>query len=166
MAKQLFLIRHADASQKEARQEDKTRELSQAGVKDAMHMGAWLREQQFSFDFFATSSALRAEQTASMIAEMMKTGARIRSEDALYEASPQLFLNYINNLEDAFQHVALVGHNPVISHLAEHLTKAEIGDMVPGSVAIIKFDIGSWKEVSENTGTLFKLVAPEMINKY
>lgn len=167
MAKHLYLFRHAEATGKEGRQEDKTRELSQTGIKDSLHMGAWFLEQKLSFDLLISSSALRAEQTTMLAAEGMKLEQpKILLEDILYEASVRQFLDYINNIEDGYQNVLCVGHNPTISYLAEYLTKADTGDMTPGSVAIIKFENASWKEVGENTGELVGFVTPEMVARY
>jgi phosphohistidine phosphatase len=167
MPRHLYLFRHAQAAGKEARQEDKARELSQTGIKDSLHMGAWFREQHIAFDLIISSSATRAEQTAMLAAEAMQLEhPKIVLEDVLYEASVRQFLDYLNNIEDDYQNVLCIGHNPAISYLAEYLTKAEMGEMVPGSVAIIKFDAGSGKEVSENSGQLVNYVTPEMVNKY
>jgi phosphohistidine phosphatase len=167
MFKQLYLLRHAEAAAKEARQDDKSRELTQTGIKDCMHLGAWLVAQGIHFDLFVSSSALRAEQTAELIAEAMKVeNPKIQTEDVLYEASVRQLLDYVNNLEDGYNNVLLSGHNPAISYLAEYLTKADIGDMAPGSVAIIQFDLRSWKEVSENTGDLVKYVTAESVARF
>ncbi|MEO5599727.1 MAG: phosphohistidine phosphatase SixA [Cyclobacteriaceae bacterium] len=167
MAKHLYLFRHAEAAGKESRQEDRNRELSQAGVKDSLHMGAWFQDQNIKFDAIISSSAMRAEQTAMLAVEAMKLEkSKIILEDVLYEASLKVFLDYLNNIEDAYQHVLCVGHNPVISYLAEYLTKAEMGEMVAGSVAIIKFEFPTWKKVSENTGELVQYVTPEMVARY
>ena len=161
MAKTLHLLRHAEAAAKEARQDDKARELTQAGIKDSMHLGAWLLTQNITFDLIVSSSALRAEQTAGLIVESMKLeNAHIRVEDVLNEASVRQLLQYINNLDDGCTNVLLTGHNPAISYLAEYLTKADIHDMSPGALAIIHFDLASWKEVGENTGKLVNLMPP------
>ena len=162
MTKTLYLIRHGEAAPKEARQDDKSRELTQGGVKESLHIGAWLRGQNTQWDLLVSSSAQRAQQTAHMISEGMKLDhPRILLEDVLYECSVRQFLQYVNNIEDAYNSVMIVGHNPAISYLAEYLTKADIGDMSPGSVAMIKFNFTSWKHVSENTGILEKYVTPE-----
>ena len=155
MTRTLYLMRHAEAAAKESRQDDKARELTQSGVKDALHTGAWLRDQNTQWDLLVSSSAMRAEQTAHMVAEGMKLDhPRILLEDVLYEASVRQLLDYVNNIEDAYHSVLIVGHNPAISYLAEYLTKADIGDMAPGAVAIIRFELSSWKMVSESSGVL------------
>lgn len=164
MPKHLTLLRHAEAAPKEARQDDKSREVTQTGMKDSLHMGARFLEQNIQFDLMVASSALRAEQTAALIAEGMKLeNPRVLMEDVLYEASVRQLLDYINNIEDGYDNVLVIGHNPAISYLAEYLTKAHTGDMAPGSVAIISFDFGSWKEVSENNGELVGYLTPSSL---
>ena len=167
MSKTLYLMRHAQAAAKEARQDDKSRELTPAGVKDSLHVGAWLREQNTHWDLLVTSSAFRAEQTAHLVAEGMKLDhPRILSEDALYEASVRQFLDYVNNIEDAYNSVLIVGHNPSISYLAEYLTKADIGDMPAGAVTVISLTLPSWKQLSENTAVLERYITAESVAKF
>ena len=164
MPKTLYLLRHSEAVAKGSRQDDKLRELSQSGMKESLHMGSWLMEQNIHFDLMVSSSAVRAEQTAELLAEGMKLDQpKILLEDVLYEASVRQFLEYINNIEDAYHHVLITGHNPTISYLGEYLTKADIGEMATGSIAMIKFDFSSWKLVSENTGVLEKYITPESV---
>lgn len=166
MTKILYLMRHAEASAKEARQEDKLRELTPTGVKESLHVGAWLRDQNTHWDLLVSSSALRAEQTAHLVAEGMKLEQpRILLEDSLYEGSVRQFLDYVNNIEDGYKEVLIVGHNPTISYLAEYLTKADIGDMPAAAVTVIKFDFTTWKQVSENTGVLERYVTAERANQ-
>lgn len=167
MPKTLYLMRHAEAAPGDARQHDKTRELTQAGVKQSLHVGAWLAENSLSFDLLASSSAARAEQTASLLAEGMKIeNARIVTDDALYDASVRQLLDYVNNLEDSYGSVLCVSHNPAISYLAEYLTKAEIGVMVPCSMAVITFDFTTWKQVTENSGVLQRYLTPDAVARF
>lgn len=164
MPKHLYLLRHAEAGAKESRQEDKSRTLTQAGTKDSVHIGNWFREQNIDFDLMVCSSAIRAAETAGLVAEGMKREKPgILSEDSLYEASVRQLLDYVNNIEDGYGQVLVVGHNPSISYLAEYLTKADVGDMAPGSVVVIRFESGSWKLVSENTGQLLHYVTPSSL---
>lgn len=164
MTKHLYLVRHAEAAAKESRQEDKSRELTQTGVKQALHLGAWLRANNFSFDLMVTSSAARAEQTASLIAEGMKLEhPRIKPEDVLYEASVRQLLEYTNNIEDGYNDVLCVAHNPAVSYFAEYVTKADVGDMTAGGLAIIKLELNSWKLVTESSGILQRYVTPDSV---
>ena len=86
---------------------------------------------------------------------------KIQFEEELYTASVRTFLAFVNQLDDACSHVMCIGHNPVISYLAEYLTKAEIGDMPPAGLAMIQLNVQHWKEVNQGSGELINLLIPE-----
>ena len=88
---------------------------------------------------------------------------KIIEDDELYEASTRSFLEFIGRFDNSYNHIMCVGHNPAISYLAEYLTKSEIGDMYTAGMAIIKFKLPSWKDVSQGTGTLENYIYPEML---
>ncbi len=160
--KNLYIMRHAQAVSREGRGEDRLRELSQRGVRDALFIGNWLRERAIPLDLIVHSSASRTTQTAELVAEALKKGDSmpLLAEDVLYEASVRLLLQYIREIEDGYRDVLVVAHNPAVSYLAEYLTKADTGGFPAGALAIIRFDHNSWKNVDEGTGTLEEFVAP------
>jgi phosphohistidine phosphatase len=88
---------------------------------------------------------------------------KILEHEELYEASTRTFLDLITKLDDSQNHVMCVGHNPVISYLAEYLTKSEIGDMFPAGLVIIKFKLNSWRDVEQGVGQLENYIYPEML---
>lgn len=157
MTKTLYLMRHAEAGPKEGRKDDRSRELTPAGIRAARQAGDWLHQQKITLDLLVSSDALRAEQTIRLVAEGLALDSpRILLDDTLYEASLRQLLDYINQLDDSYNHVLIVGHNPAITYFAEYLTKAEIRDMSPGSIIVIRFELASWKEVSQNTGAIVR----------
>jgi phosphohistidine phosphatase len=160
------LLRHSESSEKLPGQPDKERELTSRGIREAILVGSYLYKENISFDTVLCSTAERAKATANLIADAMKFKTeKIVVEEALYEASTRTFFQFISQLNDDYQNVLCIAHNPAISYLAESLTKAEIGDMPPGGLAIIKFNIGSWKEVSQGNGELQNYVNPQMLSE-
>lgn len=166
MPRYLYLLRHAESSEKLPGQPDKERELTPRGMREAILLGAYLHKENTSFDTVLCSVAERAKATANLIADAMKFDLeKIVVEDALYEASTRTFFQFISQISDDHQKVLCIAHNPSISYLAESLTKAEIGDMPPCGLAIIKFNVNSWKEVSQGSGELQNYVNPGMISE-
>jgi phosphohistidine phosphatase len=164
MPRYLYLVRHAQSAEKQVNQNDFGRELTSAGVKQSLLIGGYLLQQQIMPDVIMTSTAERARMTASMIADALKTDTeKIILQEDLYEASTRTFFQFLTQLEDHLHNVMCVAHNPVVTYLAEYLTGAEVGDMVPGGLAIIKFNIQSWKEVSQGNGELENYITPEML---
>lgn len=164
MPRYLYLVRHAQSAEKQVNQNDFGRELTSTGVKQALLVGNYLLQQQIMPDVIMTSTAERARMTARMIADALKTDIeKINLQEDLYEASTRTFFQFITQLEDDLHHVMCVAHNPVVTYLAEYLTGAEVGDMVPAGMAMIKFNIQSWKEVSQGNGELENYITPEML---
>ena len=161
MPRYLYLLRHAESSEKLPGQPDKERDLTTRGIRETILVGSYLIKENTSFDAVLCSVATRAIRTASLMADAMKFEIeKIVEKEDLYEASTRTFFQFISHLNDDHQRVLCIAHNPAISYLAESLTKAEIGDMPPCGLAIIKFNVGSWKEVSQGNGELQNYVHP------
>lgn len=161
----LYLLRHAQSADKQMGQHDKDRELTSKGLKDALIIGDYIKKQNLPVDIIITSPAERALATSRYVAEAMRFDAdKIISNDELYDASTRTFNEFLIKLENDYQNIVCVGHNPAISYLAEHLTKDEIGDIVPAGFVIIKFDINQWKDIANTKGELIRYVHPDDLN--
>jgi len=164
MIRYLYLLRHAQSADKQMGQQDLTRELTPQGVKQSLLIGTYLFKQNTSLNCILTSVAERAKVTAGLVCDALKFDQdKIILHEELYEASTRTFFQFITQLEDHYQHVMCVAHNPAISYLAEYLTTAEIGDMAPAGLVIIKFDLKSWKDVSQGNGELIQYITPAML---
>jgi phosphohistidine phosphatase len=164
MAKHLFLYRHAEAAQSHSSDGDRDRELTSKGISQSHKMGAYLLANHLNVTNIFSSPALRAHQTAAITAEAMKINSgEIVMEEELYTATTRTFFEFISRFDSMVNSVMCVGHNPTITYLAEYFTKESIGDMSPAGIAIIKFDITSWNEVTQGNGHLVKYISPELI---
>jgi phosphohistidine phosphatase len=167
MPRYLYLLRHAHTAEKHPGQNDLERDLTSTGVKEALIIGRYLYQQQTHFDTILCSTANRTKTTAGLIADALKVDTdKVSPREELYEASPRTFLQFVSELEDDQHHVMCVGHNPAISYLAEFLTGAEVGDMVPAGLAVIRFNLISWREVSQANGSLEHYITPEMVDTF
>ena len=165
MPRFLYLLRHSQSADKQMGQRDLERELTPEGVKQSLVMGTWLFRQNIFPDIILSSTAERAKATAGLVADTLKLDLdKIQLQEDLYDASTRTFFQFLMQLEDQFQHILCVAHNPAISYVAEYLTKAEIGDMPPAGLTVIKFNINSWKEVGEGNGELMNYVHPQMLD--
>jgi phosphohistidine phosphatase len=166
MAKQLFLFRHGDAAGRALYDTDKERELTPHGIAQSHQMGVYLSNNLFTIDAIFTSTALRALQSATVVSEVLKLqDQHLLKDDELYDASVRTFLQYVSKIDDDYNGVMCVGHNPNISYLAEYLTKETIGDMKTGGLAIITFHVSSWTQVTEGKGELVRYIDPSMLEK-
>jgi phosphohistidine phosphatase len=164
MPRYLYLLRHAQSADKQIGQSDKERELTPTGIKQTIRIASFLLREKTFPDAILSSSAERTRATTTLIADALKIEPeRIFFEDELYEASTRTLLQTVAHLENNLQHVMCIGHNPAISYLAEFLTKAEIGEMVPAGMAIIKFNVESWAALMDVNGELVNYLEPDKI---
>ena len=162
MVKNLILVRHAEATEGGAGVKDIERELTAKGHRDAPRIGRYFYENQILPDMILSSSAQRARSTAELMAEQLKYELnQISYVDELYNASVRTLLSTINQGDDAWSILVLVGHNPAISYLSEYLSGEPIGSMDPASYVQIEFEADSWQEVSQNSGRFIIYQTPE-----
>ena len=153
MSKDLYLIRHAQAAEKEPNQNDIDRFLATEGIQGATKTGHYFKQENIKPDMIITSPAIRAHSTSILMAEQLKYNTEsIHINEELYEASVRTLLQVVNRLKDSWSIVFIVAHNPSISYLAEYITHAEIGSIEPAGYVHIRFKFNSWEMVSEGNG--------------
>jgi phosphohistidine phosphatase len=160
--KLLTLIRHAKSSRKDPDLTDIERPLSGRGTRDAPTMGGRLAAVDPLPDLLVSSSAKRAEATARAIAEAIgyDTG-EIALERALYMAEPEEMLQVIRAVDESSQHLALVGHNPGITNLADVLADARIDNVPTCGVVRLRLAIDSWREARYGCGMVIDFDYPK-----
>jgi phosphohistidine phosphatase len=150
--KQLMIVRHAKSDWDDARLSDFDRPLNHRGFKSAPEMATRLLNKGIVPQYLLSSPALRAKTTANLFAQTLKL-AEPSYNKAIYEASYPTLLKIVNSLPDAYDFVAMFGHNPGVSDLMYNLS-GEIYDMPTCTVAIVSFELDSWKMVSAGIGTV------------
>jgi phosphohistidine phosphatase len=156
MVKQLLLVRHAEAETPYLGQKDYDRELTSHGIITASVTGKKLKEMGFNADFILTSAAKRANTTAILLAEQLDYPVdSVQAHTEIYACNLSLLLEYVNRIDDKFNHVILVNHNPNISYLAEYLTNENLhGGLNPIGIANITFELENWHKIRQHTGKL------------
>jgi phosphohistidine phosphatase len=95
-------------------------------------------------DAIVSSPALRAITTARLVAEGLGFPVDgVIVEPRIYDAGTDTLVGLVEALDDRWDRVMLVGHNPALSDLARRLDPA-IASMQPCSLAEFAFDIASW----------------------
>lgn len=144
--KKLILLRHAksawgyDVS-------DRERPLQEKGIH-AIHAVADHWSELFSdADVLLTSPANRAFHTASIVAKVCDFDFnRVRVLPALYTFSGQELLRIIRQLDNSWEKVILIGHNPAFSVVAESLAKTAVPEIKTAGWVELTFSINQWEE--------------------
>jgi phosphohistidine phosphatase len=161
--KTLLLLRHAKSSWKDTGQDDFDRPLNGRGLKAAPQMGKFLRKQKVQPDLVLSSPAERARQTTALVVEAAGLAAALRYDERIYEANVERLLEVVSQIEEGAQVVLLVGHNPGLEQLLEHLT-GEQEALPTAALAQISLDIEKWSKVREHSGRLERLVKPKELD--
>ncbi|GAC1418388.1 MAG: phosphohistidine phosphatase SixA [Flavisolibacter sp.] len=144
--KTLILVRHAKSSWNEPGLSDFERPLNERGKEDAPQMARRIMEKGIKIDHFLSSPAKRAKKTARYMAEEFGFHKDdIELVDQLYLATSSAFQECLININNKYQIVALVSHNPGITEFANNLTTVRIEDMPTCGVLGVQADTESWQ---------------------
>ena len=86
--KTLFILRHAKSSWKYLGIPDHDRPLNKRGKHDAPLIGKVLRDQNLTPTLIISSTAVRAEATANLVAKACKYKGEIIFDKSIYDAEP------------------------------------------------------------------------------
>lgn len=158
--KTLLILRHAKSSWKEEGIDDHERSLNKRGKRDAPRIGKLLREKDLVPDLILTSSAERARKTTELVAQESSYEGDIIVDRNLYAAYPETIFEVLNKVENHFERIMIVGHNPGLEELLEVLT-GEVEPLPTGALAEVSFEIERWSELDEDVeGKLKNIYRP------
>ncbi len=158
----LLMIRHAKSDWSEVGQKDFDRDLNSRGYRDAPKVGVRLKSLDIKPDIVFSSPAVRTKLTSQFVIEQLDYPLEnIIYEDELYEASSRSLLNFINSINDEYNSVIIIGHNPTFTYVAEYLTGNVIGNIPTAGAVAIQLEIDSWKEASKDLGKLQFFIYPK-----
>jgi phosphohistidine phosphatase len=148
MARQLWLLRHADAEPHGSR-EDSLRRLTERGERQARTAGVALARLGLGFEAVLYSPKVRARQTAELAAEAWDDAARSRLAvlgglAGGFDAAEALDQIAVVGEEGR---LLLVGHEPDLSNVVAELAGARI-DLKKGGLAVVKLDGGGGELVA------------------
>ena len=170
--KTLYLLRHAKSSRDDPELDDHDRPLSERGRWAATLMGGYLHDRGMRPDLVLCSSSRRTRETFRRVADCL--GGReppARYERGLYLADSGRLLELVRAAPDEAGTLMLVGHNDGLPRLALRLAGAAEGDarerltakFPTGALAVLTFDVPSWREVADGAGRLVAVVAPKRL---
>jgi phosphohistidine phosphatase len=157
----LTLIRHAKSSWNDPGLADIDRPLNSRGRTDAPLAGRRLAGIDFAPDLVLSSPARRARRTAKAIIRELKQKPPLGIEPSLYMADPDEMLALIRNLGSSLTHVAIVGHNPGLTELANVLGSSAIDNVPTTGVVRFELDIDRWRDAGAATARLIDFDYPK-----
>ena len=164
---ELLVLRHGKSDWTTEAKRDFDRPLAKRGRKDARRMGAWLRKRGLRPDLVVSSPAKRAKQTTLRVLEALELDeAVVKWEPRVYEASRTRLLSLLAELPRSARRVLLVGHNPALEELVDHLAAERIPTpkdwkLLP-TAALAHFVLPrDWGRLNRGRADLVSLVRPK-----
>lgn len=143
--KRLILMRHSHAENGNQGTTDLERKLTSKGILTIANQANKLKGTTYYPDCILASHALRANQTASILAEKLDFDKAVTINPYLYEEySANEFIEYLKQLSDSDNTVLIVGHNPSISYMCHMLTQTNSESFSPATMAILNMNVNSW----------------------
>ena len=161
--KRLILVRHAKSNLNQPLVSDHNRILSESGRMDAKLIGQYLYNNNYFPSHIISSTATRTLETAKIIIKEIGFKNNIEKQSIIYGASVLEILNLIHNIDNKWNTVMLVGHNPTITQLINNITNIKIDYLPTCGSAVIDFN-SNWKEIKKN-GELIDFIYPKKIKE-
>ena len=161
--KTILLFRHGKSDWDAGMDVDHERPLARRGKKAAALMGRYLAALGEVPDQAHTSTAVRAAETLRRAAEAGAWKCPVATSRALYQASPESALEYVQKLDDACGCVLLVGHEPTWSMLLGALVGGARVELPTAAMARIDVEVEAWSGVAFGTGALVWLTTPKIL---
>jgi phosphohistidine phosphatase len=155
----LFLLRHAKAVPGTSSLQDPDRPLNDQGRAQARRIGNYFKEQKFELDLVLSSTALRARETTELFVKASERVTKVYYDQRIYEASRHQLFKVLAEIDQDKSNVVLVGHNPGLEELLQHLT-GRFESMGASTLAKIDLEGAGWTGQGEMKGRLDWLIKP------
>ena len=159
--KSLFIIRHANASIKQKHLSDEERPLKKRGIANANKICDKLKSQNLVCEQIYTSPAIRAQTTADIFHKNLFPNAKMKVKEELYECNHTDIYHLLKRLPDDLSSLAIVGHNPSITGIANFLCIKEIDPIPPSGFVHITLPVEKWQDLEYHIADVSILETPE-----
>jgi phosphohistidine phosphatase len=157
-------MRHAKSTYLNVRDNDFARALDSSGEVDADNMAKHLKRQDFSPDNIISSPANRALSTANIVCNHLSyPTSKIVKDGSIYEATLGALQSIIENQDQQFEHIMLIGHNPGLESLCHYIEIDCINTLTPCNVVQFELNIDLWKGFDFGCGTCISYKTPKNI---
>jgi phosphohistidine phosphatase len=160
--KTVYFVRHAKSSWDHAGLRDIDRPLNERGLRDAPYMAHMLAGKSIRLDRILSSPANRAFSTSQFFASSFGIDSKdIEVVKSIYEAWPDEILRIVNQLPDQLDTVALFGHNPTFTAIANMFSDEYIPNLPTCGIFKVEAGVRNWKDFGRDTGKLTALYFPK-----
>lgn len=162
--KTLYIVRHAKSSWDNIELSDHDRPVAPVGIKKTKRIISFLQDKNIKPELLISSSALRAYETASMIAEGIGYDVdKIVKSKALYHAGEDEIFDELLSVDDNINSVMLFGHNPTLTYFVDHFITPGIVNLPTTGTVSIDFMTDSWEEIANSKFNVNFVITPKLL---
>lgn len=166
MAKTLLLVRHAKSSWDISGIHDYERPLLPEGIERTLEVADFLVDKGVHPDLIISSHAVRAIETARLIAgKLGYPEEKIETDSNIYYQGSDTLFDLVMDLPDNRDVVVLVGHNPAMTQFANMFLDDAVNYLPTTGVACVTFDVTSWSHITEQAPHVLFYITPKLLKK-
>ena len=162
--KTLYLVRHAKSSWEEPGVSDADRPLIPKGIKKTRLIIDFLQKRGTTIDLIISSPAVRAFETAKLIAAGLNFPVnKIKTDRKIYDGYYDRILDIIYGAADSIDSLMIFGHNPTITQLANLFLHPGIDNMPTSCIVCLSFNVDKWVDIPSNEAKQEFIIFPKML---
>ncbi len=164
--KTLYIVRHAKSSWDFSNIHDYERPLLEVGIERTKKIIKHLKKQDTRPDLIMSSHALRARDTARMIADGLSFPIeKMMIMNEIYHGDIDEIINLITTLSNDTKKVMIVGHNPTLTTLSNKFLEEPIDWLPTSGVVCIEFKTDKWENIIEAEKRTKFVISPKLIKQ-
>ena len=164
--KTLYIARHAKSSWDHPELIDEQRPLLEKGIKKTGIITDYLIDNNISVDLIISSHAVRALETAKIIAKAIHYPEdEIIINEHIYFSDIDDLTEQLSNLSDQLKSVMIVGHNPTLTDFANYLLEKKIDWLPTSGIVSINFKTQHWLNLLDARKTTNFIIYPGLLKK-
>ncbi len=162
--KTLYIVRHAKSSWDNFELSDHDRPLLPVGIKKTNRVIQFLRDKNVIPELFISSSAVRAFETATLIAHSVdyEPDAIVKTKN-LYHAGEGEIYNELFSIDNSVNSVMIFGHNPTLTYFVNNFVVPEIDNLPTSGIVSIVFKTNSWESIANAKFKVKFVIFPRML---
>ncbi len=164
--KTVYIVRHAKSSWDFPHLSDHERPLLEKGKKRTRLINDYLIKNRIRVDLIISSHAVRAHETARIIARAIGyPPENIRIDRMIYHADADRLADQFFDVPNSVDTIMLVGHNPTLTNFANMYLDEKIDWLPTSAVVSISFDTERWEDLPLAKHKTNFLITPKMLKK-
>jgi len=162
--KTIYIVRHAKSSWDFPHLSDHERPLIEKGKKRTRLINDYLIKNKIQVDLIVSSHAVRAYETAAIIARSIAYPREsIRIDRMIYHTNADRLIDQFYDLSDDVNSVMLVGHNPTLTNFVNQYLDKKIEWLPTSGVVCVQFKTDKWEDLSLAPFEPVFVISPKML---